>query len=520
MINLKNLTLNRGEHELFKDATLTLHDKQKIAVVGRNGAGKSSFLALIQGKIFSHQGDIELPKGFKIACAEQEITDLDLSAIDYVLSGETEYARLSGLIKQAEAEENWAEAAKLYPEFEAIHGFTLPAKAAEILYGLGFSEPAQQAAVKSFSGGWRMRLNLAKALLPQAQILLLDEPSNHLDLSAILWLEKYLKKYQGLILFVSHDADFVNNLASDVLAIESQKLQLYHGSYDDYLREKALALELQEKTYLKQQKIRANVEKFIHRFRYKASKARQVQSRIKYLEKLGNIAIARSECQLEFDFAKEKTINGELLRLKKASITYAEDPIILDVNLSIYADARIGIVGLNGAGKSTLLKALAGLLPLYEGKRILTNQVKISYVSQHQLDTLPEENSALDYLKLNYDLIEKTARSILAQFDLDKTKVEKPISQLSGGEKMRLAFVKIYLEKPHMILLDEPTNHLDQASKDALLFGLQNYAGAIVIISHDREFMRCICDEIYLVKDGELQLFPGNHDDYVNNIAK
>lgn len=515
MIRLENIKLQRGPQILLDDASLTLHPGQKVGFIGANGAGKSSLFALLQGKLTLDGGDLYIPKEWRIAHMRQEIEDLERLAVDYVLDGDTQLRSIQQQLIQAEAEQDGEALAHLHSEWDNANGYTADARARRLLAGLGFSNEEMVKPVKHFSGGWQMRLNLAQALMCPSDLLLLDEPTNHLDLDAIIWLEDWLKGYQGTLILISHDRDFLDSVVDHIAHLEQQKLTLYRGGYSAFERTRAERLAQQQQAYEKQQAERAHIESFITRFKAKATKARQAQSRIKALERLEELAPAHVDSPFNFSFRESDKISSPLLGLREASLGYADKTILSPVKLQLMPGARIGLLGPNGAGKSTLIKTLAGELPLISGQVTQGENLAIGYFAQHQLDALDNQASPLLHLqRIAPSEREQTLRNFLGGFDFKGDRCDEPVVNFSGGEKARLALALIAWQKPNLLLLDEPTNHLDLEMRHALTMALQDFSGAVLLVSHDRHLLKSTTDEFLLVANGIIEPFEGDLDDY------
>ncbi len=519
MLELKNATLKRGSQLLFKNATLTVYPTKRIGVTGANGAGKSSLFSLILGKLELDTGDFYLPDSLSIAHVEQEIQSQHLSAIDYVIEGDKVLADTLRQLTVAEQTHDAEEIARLHQKMEEIQGYAGNSKASKLLNGLGFNQDQFSNKVSCFSGGWQMRLKLAKALMCRSDILLLDEPTNHLDLDAVLWLEDYLKNFPGTLLLISHDRDFLDTVVNQILHISNHRATIYNGNYSAYEKYRAEQIALQQAGYAKQQKHIQHVHSFINRFKAKASKAKQAQSRIKALEKLELIAPAHIDSPFHFSFQVPENSPHTLLRLEKVSVGYNKEPILQNINFSMFAGDRIGLLGANGAGKSTLVKLLSKELAPQKGKMALSNKLSIGYFAQHQLSQLNLQHSALQSMVLLEKSLtnkagEQELRNYLGGFNFHDDKVMQPLSAFSGGEKARLVLAMIVYQKPNLLLLDEPTNHLDIDMRDALTLALQEFEGALAVVSHDRHLLRTVCDAFVLVHDKTVSTFSGDLEDY------
>ena len=516
MITLRNLYLQRGRRALLKDVNLTLYPKQKVGFIGANGSGKSSLFTVLRGKLQPDKGDILISNGLRIAALSQEIPALEKTALEYVIDGHQLLRQLESELTDAQRTGDNKKLANIYAELEAIDAYRIPSLAAEILNGLGFAANQTNLPVSSFSGGWRMRLNLAQTLLCPADLLLLDEPTNHLDLDAILWLEQWLKRYTGTVFLISHDRDFLDNVVDHIAHLEHCEIKLYKGTYSSFEEQRAMILALQQMAYEKQQKQREHLQSFVDRFRAKASKARQAQSRLKALEKMQVIQAVHHDSPFTFAFGEPAKASNPLLRFEKVDIGYSNDNITLHrVNLSIPAGARIGLLGPNGAGKSTLIKSIAGALPPLQGAIELGQHLQIGYFAQHQIDYLELEENALYHLqRLDNKITEQQARNFLGTFAFTGDSVFSPINVFSGGEKSRLALALLVWQKPNLLLLDEPTNHLDLEMREALTLALQSYEGALIVVSHDRHLLRTTVDDFLLVAENKVVPFDGDLTTY------
>ena len=515
MLNFKNITLRRGVRVLFANSSFTIHKGQKVGFTGANGAGKSSLFALVKNELHLDEGDFSMPPGLEIAHVAQETPGTDRSALDYVIDGDQQLRRLQKLTQAAELADDGMKQAELHAALETIDGYTAQARASRLMSGLGFS-PAQEAnPVNSFSGGWRMRLNLAQALMCRSVLLLLDEPTNHLDLDAVIWLQDWLCSYPGTLLLISHDRDFLDTITDHIVHIEQAKVEIYTGNYSAFERMRAEKLSQQQASYLKQQREIAHMQSFVDRFKAQATKARQAQSRIKALERMELIAMAHVDSPFDFSFAKPLKMPNPLLTLDKVDIGYGQTCVIKQAGLSISPGDRIGLLGPNGAGKSSLIKVLAGdMLPL-SGKRNEAEALKVGYFAQHQLEQLRIDESPLWHLQqLDKQATEKDLRNFLGGFDFRGDKVLEAVKPFSGGEKARLVLALLVYQNPNLLLLDEPTNHLDLEMRHALSVALQDYEGAIVVVSHDRHLLRSVTDQLLLVSGGKVQPFDGDLNDY------
>ena len=515
MLRLSHLTLARGARRLLTDAELTVHDRHKVGIVGPNGSGKSSLFAAIRGELLAEAGEIDVPPAWTVAHVAQETFPVPTPAIEYVLDGDAELRAIERTLAGPPPSDG-TEFAELHHRFEAIGGYGARARAATLLAGLGIDEARQAQPVAHFSGGWRMRINLAQALMCRSDLLLLDEPTNHLDLDAVLWLEDWLRRFEGTLLLITHDRDFLDAVVDTIVHVDGAKLVSYSGNYAQFERERAAKLALSQAEYAKQQRQIAHLQSYVDRFRAKATKARQAQSRIKALERMELIAPAHVDSPFSFGFAPIDTGARQLVRLEGVTLAYGDaEPILKDVDWSVLAGARIGLLGANGAGKSTLLKALAGTLAPVSGERTIARELRLGYFAQHQVEQLRVDESPLWHLaRLEPVTREQDLRDFLGGFDFRGDMATQAVARLSGGEKARLTLALIVRERPNLLLLDEPTNHLDIEMREALTEALQDYAGALIVVAHDRHLLRATVDELWLVADGAVAPFEGDLDDY------
>ncbi|WP_277759797.1 ATP-binding cassette domain-containing protein [Pseudomonas sp. A34-9] len=521
MIRLQNLTLQRGPQRLLEDAELTLHAGHKAGLIGANGAGKSSLFALIRGELHPDSGDCFLPADWRIAHMRQEIETLERLAVDYVLDGDLRLREVQRDLAAAEAAHDGAAQARLHAELDSADGYTADARARKLLAGLGFTNEQMDRQVGDFSGGWRMRLNLAQALMCPSDLLLLDEPTNHLDLDAIIWLEEWLKSYPGTLLLISHDRDFLDEVVDHVAHVDQRKITLYRGGYTAFERARAERLAQQQQAYEKQQAQRAHMESYIARFKAQATKARQAQSRIKALERMEELSAAHVDSPFDFVFRESTKISSPLIDLSDASLGYGDKTILEKVRLQLTPGARIGLLGPNGAGKSTLIKNLAGELSPIAGRLTRGENTVVGYFAQHQLDSLDSKASPLLHMqRLAPTEREQTLRDFLGGFDFRGARIDEPVLNFSGGEKARLALALIAWERPNLLLLDEPTNHLDLEMRLALTMALQEFSGAVLVVSHDRHLLKSTTDNFYLVADGKVEEFDGDLEDYARWLVE
>ncbi len=521
MLNFKNISLRRGSRVLFNGTSFTIHKGQKVGLTGANGVGKSSLFAMLRGELHADEGEFSMPPNLEIAHVAQETPALACSAIDYVIDGDRELRSLQRQLRQAEQSEDGIKVAELHSALDHVGGYTAQARASRLMNGLGFDSGQETQSVDSFSGGWRMRLNLAQALMCRSDVLLLDEPTNHLDLDAVIWLQDWLFKYPGTLLLISHDRDFLDAITDHIVHIEQNKAEIYTGNYSAFERMRAEKLAQQQSAYERQQREIAHIQSFVTRFKAKATKAKQAQSRIKSLERMELIAQAHVDSPFNFTFRRPEKLPNPLLKIDEAEVGYGDKTVVDNVSLSISPGDRIGLLGPNGAGKSTLIKVLAGDMPALGGKVQTAEALNIGYFAQHQLEQLRLEESPLWHLqKLDKQATERDLRNFLGGFDFRGDKVSEPVGPFSGGEKARLVLALLVYQTPNLLLLDEPTNHLDLEMRHALSVALQEYEGAIVLVSHDRHLLRSVTDQLLLVADGSVRPFDGDLDDYRNWLAE
>ncbi len=515
MIQFKQLTLTRGTKILIEGANLQLHPGHKVGLTGANGAGKSSLFAMLRGELHPEKGDFEMPASWVVAHVAQETPALPMPAIEFVLDGDVELREIEAALVKAEADHQGELIAELHQRLTDVNGYSARARAAELLNGLGFSQTAMQQAVATFSGGWRVRLNLARALMCRSDLLLLDEPTNHLDLDAVIWLESWLQSYRGTLFLISHDRDFLDAIVNHIAHIEQQTLTLYRGGYSDFERQRAEKLALQQAMFEKQQRKVAHLQSYIDRFRVQATKARQAQSRIKALERMEMISAAHVDSQFSFEFRAPIAAPDPLLVLDGMSVGYGNKPLISNIELAVRPGERIGLLGKNGAGKTTLIKLLAHELEPISGKRVEGKDLNIGYFAQHQLEQLrPDESPLQHMMKLDPLTREQEHLNYLGGFDFKGDMARAPCGNFSGGEKSRLALALLIWTRPNLLLLDEPTNHLDLEMRHALTLALQDFEGGVILVSHDRALLRATCDQFLLVADGKALPFDGDLEDY------
>jgi len=515
MLRLEQLSLRRGVRELLHDVTCTIHAGQKMGITGANGTGKSSLFALIRGELHADGGNISIIPGTVIAHVAQETPATGVAAIEYVLDGDIELRKLEKKLQQAEENHDGEQLAELYAALDTIHGHTARSRAGRLLHGLGFTAEQEEQPVDNFSGGWRMRLNLAQALMCRSDLLLLDEPTNHLDLDAVIWLEGWLRNYEGTLLLISHDRDFLDTVATHIGHIDQTTLTVHTGNYSAFEVRRAEQLSHQQAAYARQQREIAHMQKFVDRFRAKATKARQAQSRVKALERMKVINQAHVDSPFDFHFRAADEVPNPLLKMQQVAIGYNGTPILEKVKLIIGEGDRIGLLGHNGAGKSTLIKFIAGELQALSGKSQFASSTKIGYFAQHQLEQLDPQASPLLHLqRLDKKASEQDLRNYLGGFAFNGDMATSPVAPFSGGEKARLVLAMLVYQKPNLLLLDEPTNHLDLEMRHALSVALQEFEGALVVVSHDRHLLKTVTDALLLVAHGKVEPFDGDLDDY------
>lgn len=521
MIVFSSLQIRRGVRVLLDNATATINPGQKVGLVGKNGCGKSTLLALLKGELQAEAGSATFPNTWALAWVNQETPALDIPALEYVIDGDREFRALEQQLQLANEKNDGHAIAVLHGQLDAINAWTISSRASSLLHGLGFSQSQLQEPVKSFSGGWRMRLNLAQALLCRSDLLLLDEPTNHLDLDAVIWLEKWLKSYSGTLILISHDRDFLDPIIDKVLHIEQESMFEYTGNYSSFERQRATKLAQQQSLYESQQLRAAHLQRYVDRFRAQATKAKQAQSRIKMLERMEMVAPALVDNPFHFSFRKPENLPNPLLKMEKVSAGYADTIILKSIKLNLVPGSRIGLLGRNGAGKSTLIKLLAGDLDPLQGTISLSKGIKLGYFAQHQLEYLHADESPLQHLaRLAPQETEQKLRDYLGGFGFQGDQVTDPSGRFSGGEKARLVLALVVWQRPNLLLLDEPTNHLDLDMRQALTEALMDFEGALVVVSHDRHLLRSTTDDLYLVHDGLVEQFDGDLEDYQQWLAE
>ncbi len=515
MIILKDISLRRGIKVLLQDANVTIQPGQRLALIGANGCGKSSLFAMLMGELGADQGEIDGMNNLRLSHMAQEVMVTDLPAGEYVLRGDLELARLRDEIQRLEANEDFSAAAKVHGALESIDGYSAERRVERLLQGLGFADGASNRPVTDFSGGWRIRLNLARALMTPSDMLLLDEPTNHLDLDATIWLQQWLKQYPGTLVMISHDRDFIDATCQRILHIEHQQLNAYTGNYSDFELQRAERLANQQATYEKQQRRVSEINDFVRRFRYKATKAKQAQSRLKELERMEQVAPAHIDSPFDFSFPPPLKSSDPLLSLSLANLGYKETCILSKVDIQLRPGSRCGLLGKNGAGKSTLLKSLIGELPLLAGERVTGEHCSIGYFDQQQLEMLDLHASpALHLQRLSPSAREQDILNFLGGFNFRGDAASSEIAPFSGGEKARLALAMVVWQRPNLLVLDEPTNHLDLEMRHAMEVALQAYEGAVILVSHDRHMLRNTVDELLLVHDGVVEEYRDDLEAY------
>ena len=511
MITLSELSLRRGGRELLTDTTFNIHPGQKVGVTGANGTGKSSLFALIRGQLHQDSGDFSFPASWVIAHVAQETPASELTALEYALLGDTEYIDLQQELETAEG----ARLGEIHAQLEAIDGYTTESRAATLLHGLGFQSEQINNPVTSFSGGWRMRLNLAQALMCRSDLLLLDEPTNHLDLDAVIWLQDWLIRYSGTLLLISHDREFLDAVIRHVAHIEHGNITLYTGNYTAFEHIRAEKLAQQQSAYERQQREREHMQKYVDRFRAQATKAKQAQSRLKALERMEEIAPAHIHSPFHFQFFDPIKLPDRLITVEEAAVGYGAENIIEEIDFQLTPNKRIGLIGPNGAGKSTFIKFLAGELAANHGEIALAQDIHLGYFAQHQLEQLHLDQSPLEHLRdIDKEAREQELRNYLGGFNFHGDRIDEAVAPFSGGEKARLVLALLIYQRPNVLLLDEPTNHLDLEMRHALSIALQDFKGAMVIVSHDRHMLKMVTDELLIVDNKKVIPFDGDLEDY------
>ena len=521
MIQISDLSLMRGNKILLHETNAVLYPGHKAGLIGANGCGKSSLFALIRGELHPEQGECNIPKDWQVVSVAQETPAVERSALDYVIDGDKLYRRLQAELSAAEDAHDGVKIAALHGQLDHAGAYDIESRAATILAGLGFANDTIARPVTAFSGGWRMRLNLAQALLCHSDLLLLDEPTNHLDLDAVIWLEKWLQRYAGTLLLISHDKSFLDSTVNEIISVEQQQLVSYTGNYDAFERQRSERLRLQNLQFQKQQDKIAHLESFINRFGAKASKAKQAQSRVKQLEKMETLLPALAASQFSFEFFMPPKLPNPLVKMEQVQLGYDDTIILEKLHLNLVPGSRIGLLGRNGAGKSTLIKLLAGEKEPMQGIYETSAGLRIGYFAQHQLEYLRADDSALAHIqRLDPKATEQSLRDYLGGFGFRGDDALGRVAPMSGGEKARLVLALTVYQKPNLLLLDEPTNHLDLDMRQALNMALQGFEGAMVLVSHDRYLLTSVCDDFYLVDNQQVTMFDGDLDDYRDWLLK
>ena len=527
MIEFKDVGVRRDGRELFAGASFQLHPGHKIGLTGNNGTGKSTLFALLltqmgtgDTEVMLDRGEVSIPDSWQVAHMAQEVGASTQTAIDYVLSGDEQWYEINAALNDLSSVSD-DQIGVLHQQFDEIDGYRTPTKAAQIMAGLGFKTSQHELPVEGFSGGWRMRLNLAKTLMSRADLMLLDEPTNHLDLDAILWLETWINAYTGLVIVISHDQAFLDATVGHILHVEQQKITLYTGNYQQFIRTRHERMAQQQQAFEKQQATKAHLDDFIRRFRAKASKAKQAQSRIKQLERMAELSPMMADNPFSFRFYEPANMSSPLIEMSNADIGYSETPLLHNANVQVTPDTRLGLLGMNGAGKSTLIKALVGEIGILSGSYRVSDTLKLGYFNQHQMDTLDAAATPMQMLRrLAGKTSDAELRSFLGSFDFRGDRIDTASELFSGGERARLTLALIVWQRPNVLVLDEPTNHLDLQMRQALTIALQGFKGAVVLVSHDRELIANVCDELFLVHDGQIDEFDGDISDYGKWLAE
>lgn len=521
MIVLQSLSIRAGTKLLLDSASLTIHNGQKVGLVGQNGAGKTTLFKTILNEFPIDSGQLSIPGNWLIGCVEQELSQTDLSVLDYVCYGDSEYADCRIQINQAEQNNDQSALVLAYDKMDSIDGYQVPNKARQMMFGLGFAEADFEKGISAFSGGWQVRLKLARALMQRADLLLLDEPTNHLDIEAVTWLEQWLQSYEGAVLVISHDRNFLDQVVGNIAHIQNQKINLYSGNFAAFERQKNEQLMQQQALHDKQKQQMQHLKSFIERFKAKASKAKQAQSRVKALERMELVAAVQATNPFTFNFMTPEHQPDPMLSVEQLDFGYGESRLLENVDVVLRKGDRIGLVGVNGSGKTTLLKLLVGVLTAQKGKVVQSKGLKIGYFAQHQLESLTADQSPLQHL-LNMDEppSDQEARDFLGQFGFSNNQCLDSVKHFSGGEKARLALALIVFQKPNLIILDEPTNHLDMETRDALDMAIQEFPGSIILVTHDKHLLASICDQFWWVHEGQVQNVHGDLDSYLQQRMK
>jgi ATP-binding cassette subfamily F protein 3 len=521
MIRLSQVSLHRGTKILLDKADLSLNPGDRVGLIGANGSGKTSLFSMLQGELHADKGEVDFPGHWRISHVAQETPALDRPAVEYAIDGDIQLRNLELKLSEAEYADNGNHMAELHTALGDAGTYTVRSRAETLLVGLGFRHEELSNPVSSFSGGWRMRLNLAQALMCPSELLLLDEPTNHLDLDAILWLEEWLKRYPGTLLVISHDRDFLDGVVGTIVHIDQKKLRRYSGDYSSFETQRAQAVVLASHQYAKQQRERSHLQSFIDRFKAKASKARQAQSRMKMLAKMEDLAPLHVSAPFSFEFREPKRAPDPLQVFEEVAAGYGDKVVLSGVNFSLRSEGRYGLLGVNGAGKSTLIKTIAGVLPVMAGELIANKGLQIGYFAQHQVEMLRDDESPLWHLnRISKGIREQELRDYLGGFNFPGEMAHDSIAHFSGGEKARLALALIVWQRPNLLLLDEPTNHLDLETREALAVALAQFEGTLVLVSHDRHLLRATTDQLLVVKEGKVSAFDGDLEDYRDSLLK
>lgn len=521
MLTLQNLSIRAGVKPLLDSASLTVHPGQKIGLIGQNGVGKTTLFKTILNEVPIESGSVVIPHNWLIGCVEQEVAAKDLNSLEYVTYGDSLYAEYTDRVKRAESLGDNNALVSAYDALDKISGYLVPNKAKQLLYGLGFTDSDFSKNLSAFSGGWQVRLKLARALMQRADLLLLDEPTNHLDIEAVAWLEQWLKSYEGAVLIISHDRDFLDQVVQGIAHIHNQKIVYYSGNFAAFERQRNEQLMQQQALHDKQKQQMQHLKSFIERFKAKASKAKQAQSRVKALERMEEVAAVQAMNPFTFKFLSPDHQPDPMMTINDLSFAYGDKAILKSVDLVLRSGDRIGLVGVNGSGKTTLLKQLVGELKPQTGKVIVSKGVKVGYFAQHQIDSLNFDQSPLQHLLSQENSpSDQESRDFLGQFGFSNTQCLESIKTFSGGEKARLALALIVYQKPNLIILDEPTNHLDMETRDALDMAIQEFAGAVILVTHDKHLLASISDQFWWVHKGEVNLYHGDLDGYLQEQLK
>jgi ATP-binding cassette subfamily F protein 3 len=522
VIRLSNVTLRRGVKVLLEGADVALNPGEHAGLIGANGSGKSSLFSVLRGELHADKGEVDFPRTWRVAHVAQETPALDRPAVEYAIDGDVALRTLQERLSRAEEADDGNLIGELHAALGDADVYTVQSRAESLLVGLGFKQDELQRPVSSFSGGWRMRLNLAQALMCPSELLLLDEPTNHLDIDAIIWLEDWLKRYAGTLLVISHDRDFLDGVVGAIVHIDQKKLRRYGGDYSSFEVQRASNLVLAQNQIEKQTRERAHLQSFIDRFKAQATRARQAQSRMKMLAKMEDLAPLHVSAPFSFEFREPLKAPDPLLVLEGVSTGYGDRTVLSGIDFSLRSEGRYGLLGVNGAGKSTLIKTIAGVLKPTAGEATFNKGLQIGYFAQHQVEMLRDEESPAWHLKriAASNVREQDLRSYLGSFNFPGDMATDPIEHFSGGEKARLALALIVYQRPNLLLLDEPTNHLDLETREALAVALAQFEGTLVLVSHDRHLLRATTDQLLIVKDGTVEAFDGDLDDYRDLLLK